>query len=47
MCGTLNENAKKKNFKEVVEQTEDCLVRNLLHCGVLALLDPLGQDLIN
>lgn len=46
MCGTLNENAK-NNFKEVVEQTEGCLVRNLLNCGVLALLDPLGQDLIN
>lgn len=42
MCGILTENAK-INFREAVDQTEDCLVRNLLNCGVLALLDPLAR----
>lgn len=46
MCGSLTEHAK-LNFKEVVEQSEDCMVRHLQNCGVLALPDPLGQDLIN
>lgn len=46
MCRNLTEHAE-FNFKEVVEQSEDFLVRNLLNCGALALSDPLGQDLIN
>lgn len=46
MCGSLTEHAK-LNFKEVVEQSQDYLVRHLQNCGVLALPDPLGQDLID
>lgn len=46
MCGSLTEHAK-LNFKEVVEQSQDYLVQHLQNCGVLALPDPLGQDLID
>lgn len=45
-CHTLTEHAE-FNFKKVVKQAEDLLLKNLLNCGELALSDPLGQDLIN
>lgn len=46
MCHSLTEHAK-FNFNEVVEQPEDYLIQRLQNCGVLALPDPLGQDMIN
>lgn len=45
-CSSLTEHAQ-FNFNDVVEQSEDCLIQRLQNCGVLALPDPLGQDVIN
>lgn len=46
MCSSLTEHAQ-FNFNDVVEQSEYCLIQHLQNCGVLALPDPLGQDMIN